>query len=65
LKNNGLLIKFGDGDLRARSGRQEAFFSYDKAPWADNLSISKYSNATGKYYKESNNDCEVAFYDKK
>jgi len=64
LKENGLLIKFGDGDLRVRSGRQEAFYSYDKTPWADGLSVSKYSDATGKHYEESNNGYKAAFYDK-
>ena len=35
LKKEGLLLVFGDGTLEVKSGRREALFSYDKAPWAD------------------------------
>jgi len=35
LKEDGLLLVFGDGNLKVQSGSREAFFSYDSAPWAD------------------------------
>lgn len=34
LKNDGLLLIFGDGSLQVKSGNQEELFSYDKTPWA-------------------------------
>ena len=35
LRRNGLLLIFGDGTLKVKSGRREVLFSYDKAPWAN------------------------------
>ena len=64
LKKDGLLLIFGDGTLKVKSGRREALFSYDKAPWSDNLSVTKYSEATGKYYEETANGYKAAFYTK-
>ena len=64
LKKNGLLLIFGDGDLKVQSGRQEAFFSYDKVPWADNLSVTKYSDITDRYYEETSNGYKAAIYTK-
>jgi hypothetical protein len=52
LKENGLLLIFGDGDLSVQSGTLQAFYYYNKTPWADNLSVSKYSEATGKHYEK-------------
>ena len=34
LKNQGLLLIFGDGTLKVKSGRRVNRFTYDKAPWA-------------------------------
>jgi hypothetical protein len=36
LKKNGLLLIFGDGDLKVQSGNKASRFSYDIEPWADN-----------------------------
>ena len=64
IKNNGLLLIFSDGTLKVKSGRREAMFSYNKAPWADILSVTKYSDTTGKYYEETAKGYKAVLYDK-
>ena len=51
-----------DRVIDATSGGSGAEYSYENVPWGDNLSVSMYSEATGKHYEE-NNRYKAAFYE--
>ena len=78
LQKQGLLLVFGDGDLKVLSGRQEAFFSCDKAPWADKNrdalnAYAKFLGGEGYFRSEEGREiridneawlfCEYVFHD--